>query len=257
MVKAKIVTITSVRGGCGKTTIALNLAGALSLKKSRVLLIDLDFYESAVGPLLNIENIENIYTLASDMLNGYTKPLNSYITKYDTYIDCLLAPNDPRRASSFYSKSVLDIIEKYKTSYDYIVIDTNYFMNDLNLSVLDISDFILYVIDNDLVSLKGMKSIVNIYKDIEKTNYRILINKSLNKYKEKFDNFDLTNIIGTKIDYIIPSNFYQKNMGEYIKKGNILLLDKSIRKNCSKTYDVFKQIINDIDKEVLKIEKIN
>ena len=94
-------------------------------------------------------------------------------------------------------------------------------------------------------------------KDIEKNNYRILINKSLNKYKEKFDNYDINNIIGTKIDYILPSSFYQKNMAEYIKKGNILLLDKGIRKSNSKVCETFKAIINDIDKEVHKLEKIN
>lgn len=255
--KAKVVTITSVRGGCGKTTVALNLAAALSLKKSKVLVVDLDLYESPIAPLLNLDNNENIYTLSSDMLNGYTKPLSSYIKKYDQYIDCLLAQNDPRRATSVYSKTIIDIIEKVRQNYDYIVIDTNYFMNDINLNILDISNYILYVIDNDLVSIKAMRSIVTIYKDVEKTNYHILINKSLNKYKEKFDNFDLTNIIGTKIDYIIPSSFYQKNMGEFIKDGKILLLDKQIRKNNPKTYESFKQIIEDIDKEVHKIEKIS
>ena len=93
--------------------------------------------------------------------------------------------------------------------------------------------------------------------EFEKTNYKILINKSINKYKEKFDNFDLNNIIGNKINYILPSNFYQKNMGEYIKKGQILLLDNNIRKSNNKTLETFKNIINDLDKEVLKIEKIN
>ena len=255
--KAKILSVTSVRGGTGKTTTALNLAAAISLKKYKVLIIDLDLYESAIGPVLNITNDENIYTLASDMLNGYTKPLNAYITKYNNYIDCLLSPNDPRRASSIYYKNVENILDKLKPLYDYIIIDTNYFMNELNLSILDASNLILYVIDNDIVSLKSMRSIVTIYKDIEKTNYKILVNKSLNKNKENYDNFDLNNILGTKVDYIIPNNFYQKNISEYENKGQILLLDKSILKNNKKTYDIFNQIVNDLDKEVLKIEKIN
>ena len=198
--KAKILSVTSVRGGTGKTTTALNLAATLSLKKYKVLVIDLDLYESAIGPVLNITNDENIYTLASDMLNGYTKPLNAYITKYNNYIDCLLSPNDPKRASSIYYKNV---------------------------------------------------------ENIEKTNYKILVNKSLNKNKENYDNFDLNNILGTKVDYIIPNSFYQKNISEYENKGQILLLDKSILKNNKKTYDIFNQIVNDLDKEVLKIEKIN
>ena len=40
--KAKILSVTSVRGATGKTTTALNLAATLSLKKYKVLVIDLD-----------------------------------------------------------------------------------------------------------------------------------------------------------------------------------------------------------------------
>ena len=66
IMRAKTISVKSVRGGTGKTTTALNLAAAISLNKLKVLVIDLDLYESAVGPLLNITNDENIYTLASD-----------------------------------------------------------------------------------------------------------------------------------------------------------------------------------------------
>ena len=40
----KIITISSVKGGVGKTTLTLNLAGIYYLMKKKVLIIDLDLY---------------------------------------------------------------------------------------------------------------------------------------------------------------------------------------------------------------------
>jgi len=257
ILKAKILTVTSVKGGTGKTTTALNIASVLSNQNHKTLVIDLDFYESAIAPLLNLQTEENIYTLTSDTINNYLKESKYYCIPYKENMDCLLAPNDPRRASSVNAYSVESIISKLRNKYEYIIIDTNYFMNELNLTVMDMSDLILYVIDNDIISIKGMRTITSIYSDLKKTNYRILLNNSLNKPKSKISNFDCNNIIGKKVNYILPSTFYQKNMNKYIEQGKILMDIKQIRKNNADAYKVFKEIINDIDKEVLIIEKIN
>ena len=45
----KIISINSVKGGVGKTTLAISLAGIYSLMKKKVLLIDLDLYSGGIS----------------------------------------------------------------------------------------------------------------------------------------------------------------------------------------------------------------
>ena len=52
----KIICVTSVKGGVGKTTTLLNLAGIYSLEKYRVLILDLDLFAGAIAVNLDIRN---------------------------------------------------------------------------------------------------------------------------------------------------------------------------------------------------------
>ena len=63
MAKGKIISVTSVKGGVGKTTMAINLAGIYYREKKRVLIIDADFYSGGVSTWLDIRNQKDIYIL--------------------------------------------------------------------------------------------------------------------------------------------------------------------------------------------------
>ena len=54
-VKAKTITITSVKGGTGKTTTVLNIAGLLSARKLRTIIVDLDLHSGVIAPSLNVQ----------------------------------------------------------------------------------------------------------------------------------------------------------------------------------------------------------
>ena len=59
----KIITISSVKGGVGKTTLVLNLAGLYFLMKKKVLIVDLDLYAGGVATCLNVDTKRDIYML--------------------------------------------------------------------------------------------------------------------------------------------------------------------------------------------------
>ena len=169
--KAKVITVTSCKGGTGKTTTVLNLAGIYASNNKKVLLIDMDFYSSAISVMLNLNPINDVYTFADDINNNRYNELSDYITKYNNMIDVIAGPKDIRMSSKISSSYVPMILSKVNLKYDVILIDTNHFMNDVNLTILENSDSILYVITEDPVDLKNMRSMISIYKDMERNNY--------------------------------------------------------------------------------------
>ena len=247
--KAKIFTVTSVKGGVGKTTTILSLAGIYSRMQKRVLIVDLDFYSGDIAATLNIKYDLDIYNLFEDLNNNTFDSLDNYVTKYDDFISIMAAPKDPRYARKI-SRKILDVIfYKAAMKYDVILIDTNHILTDINLFAFDYSDQILYLINNDSMNLKNMKTMVSILSDMGKTNYKIILNESNYKGKNYYNKYDIKNIINKNINYIIPSNFYIKNIDKYIIEGKILTLDNKIYKKYTRAMKIYELIASNLLKE--------
>jgi len=244
--KAKIITITSVRGGTGKTTTALNLAATYSLLNKKTLILDFDLYSGGIALSLNIDVNSDLYKLAYDMSVNDYKNIDDYILKYNDLIHIIPSPKDPRYASKIETKYINTILKKVTPKYDVIIIDTNHFLDATNLILFDKSDTIMYIMNNSPLDLKNLKSMISIHKDMEKENYIVVLNESNTKLNEMFNNYDIKNIIKSDINYIIPASFYNKNINRYVLKGKILLLEKNIRTFNKNTVKVFNKIATDL-----------
>lgn len=244
--QAKVITVTSVKGGTGKTTTVLNLAATFSLLQKKTLILDFDLYSGAIALSLNIDVDADMYKLAYDMSVNDFKNINDYTLKYNEFIDIIPSPKDPRYANKIETKYISSIIKKVITKYDVILIDTNHYLNSTNLVLFDNSDTIVYIINNSPSDLKNMKSMISIYKDMEKENYIVVLNQSTNKLNEMFNRYDIKNIIQNDIDYCIPNNFYNKNINKYVLDGKIMLLEKNIRMINRKTAKTFNKMALDL-----------
>lgn len=247
--KGKSLCLFSAKGGVGKTINTINLAGIFSQLEKKVLIIDFDMTGGNIAVTLNKTFVKTVYNFIDDYNNNRYKSFKDYVTTYNDNIDFLAAPKDPRQASKIDSSYVEIVMDKAIHNYDVVLIDTNHNLNELNISILDRVDEILFLLTNDPLDLKNMKSILSIFKDIDLKNYKVLLNNSRDPFKNYFTLYDIKNILKTNIDYTLSSSFFIKNIDTYIMDGKIITLDPKMPNVFNKDYAVYMMIATDLIEE--------
>lgn len=224
----KVISISSVKGGVGKTTTVLNLAGIYCTYGKRVLIVDMDLYSGGIATSLNVRNTKDIFMLIDSMSGNRFTELRKYVTTYNKNIDILACPKDPRIAMKIDSKFIPLVFDLAKREYDVVLVDTSHILSEINLSVLDNSYMSLFIVTNDLVDLKNMKSLISIFKDTDKKNYLVVLNNSRDTGKDYMSMYDIRTVIGNNIDYTISKKYYIKDIDKYVMDGEILTLNKKL-----------------------------
>lgn len=247
--KGLTICISSAKGGVGKTITTLNLAGILEILEKKVLILDFDLSGGGIAAALNIESPKSVYQLVDDYNNNRYQEFKNYVVSYDNYIDILASPKDPRQASKIDPKYVEIILGKAVFQYDVVLIDTNHNLNDFNILTMDLVDWLLFLVTNDPLDLKNMRSLMSVLEDVEFHNYKVILNESVSPFKKYFSLYDIKNIIKANVDYVISQNFYIKNIDTFIMNGQIITLENKASTIFAKDYTTLMQIVTDIYQE--------
>ncbi len=218
--RPETITITSGKGGVGKTNMSVNLAIMLSKLKKKVLLFDADIHLGNVDLFLGIRTQ---YTIA-DVVAG-KKPLKDVIVSGPENIDVLPA-----------SSAVVEMIEmgddvirklgfvfsRYENNYDYIIVDSGAGINNQVIPFVLGADKVIVMVTKDPASIAdayGMIKIINKYRKKLPVALTVNMVKELNEGKSLFKKLDLmvNRFLGSKIFYggSLKEDF---KIGEAIRK---------------------------------------
>ncbi len=145
-----ILTIASLKGGVGKTTIAENLGIALGRMGRRVLLVDADITTSGLSTLLGlVDRQPNLH----DLLSGKGDPAK---TVYDAY-GIKVMPSGPSLSGFVRSDptKLSKIVDGMRSNFDVIIIDTPPGLTKYNLTPLRMADVVLGVTTQDPISVES------------------------------------------------------------------------------------------------------
>ena len=141
----KVIGVTSVLRGEGKTTVAYNLARSLSSGTSRVVLVDMDFRDRSLQGYLNRKK-EVADTGITEVVVGKAK-LNEVINSISDTFDVIFAGSENIK---FRKVDYVELFKILRNTYDYIVVD----MSSCDLasetaSAADLCDELLFVIKSN------------------------------------------------------------------------------------------------------------
>lgn len=158
---ARIFTVCSATGGCGKTFYSTNMALFLAQHSGgRVALVDIDLQ---FGEITTALRLQPSYTIA-DALKGQGDPdapdlgehLEDFMVKFDDKFWVLPAPKDPAQADSITPVDTTRILEALRTRFDYIVVDTPTALAETVLAAFDLSEHLFVMATLDLPSVRNL-----------------------------------------------------------------------------------------------------
>ncbi|MFH0808128.1 MAG: AAA family ATPase [archaeon] len=211
-----ILSFVSIKGGVGKTTLALETA--ISLAKNfdkKVLLVDANFSAPNIGLYLDLTND---YTL-QDSLNSKTLLQNAIYEAHG--IDII-------PASMHYHEEIdpfklKKILEKYKSRYDFIIIDSSPNYKELE-PVIAASDKIFLVTTPDHVTLHTTLKAAEIAKKQKTPIQGIIVNK-IRSPKHEYNLKEIETI--SEISVLAKIHDHKKMAEALSKKIPITILDET------------------------------
>ena len=121
----RIVSVFAAKGGCGKTTLAANLAVVLTAGGTRrVCLLDLDLTFGDVASSLRLAPRRSLVDVAARAGDLDLVAIRSVITPFAEGLDCILAPVRPGESELVSAGLVGALLAELTCWYDYVVIDT-------------------------------------------------------------------------------------------------------------------------------------
>jgi chromosome partitioning protein len=171
----KIIAVANQKGGCGKTTTAINLAACLGKKEQRVLLLDLDPQgHSSLGFGVFNEDARDLY----DVLTGEIGLEDIILSNVFTGVDVVPATKMLIAAEHLPVRSEeRDIqLEKHlapiRERYDYVVIDCPPSMGLLCFNALTAADLVLIPIEMSLFGMHGIDRMYEIIRELRERHGR-------------------------------------------------------------------------------------
>lgn len=180
--RGDIITVFSLKGGVGTTTIAVNLAVAIKrwAPSARVGIIDLSLEEALDALLLDIMPTSTIVEWAQEDLSEATPNLlNQYFVSHKSGIGLMCAPQSPEQAEIVKPSVVRRTLELAPQAFDYIVVDTAAAFSEISLIALEMAQQILLPVTPDMAALKSTVSTLRILKalTIQQTRVKVLLNE--------------------------------------------------------------------------------
>src|SRR5690606_32689008 len=197
---AKVVTVTSGKGGVGKTTATANLGVALARMGKRVVVIDADIGLRNLDVVMGLEN-RIVYDLV-DVIEGRCK-LRQAMIKHKQFPELYLIPAAQTRDKTAVSPvDMIQLADKLRPEVDFILIDSPAGIERGFRNAVAPADEVLIVTNPEVSAVRDADRIIGLLEAAHKGPGRLILNRvkmEMIRKGEMLSADDVTDILAIKL----------------------------------------------------------
>jgi septum site-determining protein MinD len=175
MMPARVITITSGKGGVGKTTATANLSVALALTGKRVAAIDADIGLRNLDVVMGLEN-RIVYDIV-DVTEGYCR-LRQALIKDKRVSELYLLPAAQTRDKTAVSpEDMIRLCDQMRNDFDFILIDSPAGIEQGFRNAIAPADKVLIITTPEVSAVRDADRIIGLIEAEEKGPASLIINR--------------------------------------------------------------------------------
>lgn len=172
---ARVITITSGKGGVGKTTTTANLGTALAMQGSRVIAVDADIGLRNLDVVMGLEN-RIVYDLV-DVIEGRARLRQALIKDKRLPELYLLPAAQTRDKDAVNADDMIALTNQMRTEFDYVLIDCPAGIESGFRNAIAGADEVFIVTTPEVSAVRDADRVVGLVEAAEKGPPRLIVNR--------------------------------------------------------------------------------
>ena len=256
---ARVIVITSGKGGVGKTTTTANIGASLAEKGHKVLLIDTDIGLRNLDVVMGLEN-RIVYDLI-DVIEGRCRISQALIKDKRCQNLVLLPAAQIRDKNDVNVDQMKELISSLKDSFDYILIDCPAGIEQGFKNAIAAANEAVVVTTPEVSATRDADRIIGLLEAAGIKNPRLVINRlriDMVKEKNMLSVEDILDILAVKLLGVVPDDenvVISTNKGEPLVYKGDSLAAKAFKNIASRIEGVEVPLL-DLDIKMSILEKI-
>ena len=204
---SRVITITSGKGGVGKTTTTANLGTALAMQGKKVVVVDSDIGLRNLDAVLGLEN-RIVYDLV-DVVEGQCR-LRQALIKDKRLPDLYLLPAaQTRDKNAVNSVQMEQLCQQLRKEFDFVIIDSPAGIEQGFRNAIVGADEIIIVANPEMASVRDADRIIGLVEAADKPEPRLILNRlrlDMVRRGDMMDVADVLEVLGIDLLGIVPED---------------------------------------------------
>lgn len=204
---ARVVTITSGKGGVGKTTATANVGVALALHGQRVVTVDADIGLRNLDVMLGLEN-RIVYDLV-DVVEGRCRLRQALVRDKRLQELYLLPAAQTRDKSAVSAEDMVRICDELRASFDFLLVDSPAGIEQGFRNAVAPADEVLIVTNPEVAAVRDADRVIGLIEAEGKGPARLIINRlkpDLIRRGEMMDTVAVIELLAVDLIGIVPED---------------------------------------------------